>query len=153
MYTRTAAALGFAAFPIWSRVKGHIYYEPGVHPPEVEYYKSNRTAWEEVVSSCNALPLVAAATSGTCVNDFRSGTIVTPLAEFEHALLNALEHIGVKAVPSASPLDLLDGAPDGTLGSPVGTWDDEVRAQYAAEGRKALCRRGARRAATSDQGD
>lgn len=139
MYTRLAVALGLSAFPIWSRVRGRIPYNPGYSAEEQAAARANQTLMDAYAAECNALPWVAAANSASCVVDFRDGTVVTPLAQFEHALLDALEHVGVRAHPRASPLDLLDGAPDGGPGAPPGAWGDEDAARYAAAGREALC--------------
>jgi hypothetical protein len=56
--------------------------------------------------------------------EYRYGALYTPLAEFERTLLKALELIGVRAFPSFSPVDMLEGVVQGGPGPTV--WEAGV---------------------------
>jgi hypothetical protein len=133
MYSKMAAAMGLHVLPIFSRLKG----------PGLDYnYTTRRYTTAEVeegAARCEALSLVLMQ-ADPCVVDSRVGTIVTPLLEFEHTVVHALELLGRRTFPVNSTLDLLEGVPNGGPGE--ARWRPGLHTERRAAARALLCRPG-----------
>ena len=102
-YHRFLSALGHSVFPIFSRLKGPLL--------EWNIWLGENATLEERVAlaaSCERKPLQNIARM-SCWHEARNAAVMTPIHEFEHVLLRALDTIFIKKFPRNSSFDLIEG--------------------------------------------
>ena len=106
-YHRFLSALGHSVFPIFSRLKGPLL--------EWNVILGEDATLEQRVAladSCERKPLTNIARMH-CWHEARNAAVTTPIHEFEHVLLRALDTIGIKKFALNSSIDLLEGLAQG----------------------------------------
>ena len=107
IYTRGLRAAGHHVFSLNSKLKGrNLNYAYLLGRVSLDEIKENA---EKEAKRCEGKGNVEASTDGDCWMSYKTSSILVPIAEFEHLLLQALEAIGDYRYPISSPIALLEG--------------------------------------------
>lgn len=103
---------GHFAFPIYSRLKSPLLsysFTWGISPNRTDFLRMVA----EFADRCDDKGFALASADPECWHELRMTSVVTPIAEFEHQLLLAMEAIGAPQAHKGSPIELLHGVPEG----------------------------------------
>jgi len=114
LFFRQNVYSGHFVFPVHSlkySPSQHFIYSLGGHPdqPKTELYNSTQRYYRDVCELRGHF--WSAQTSGSCFHEAKTVPVNTPLAEFEVALLHALDAVGAPTQHVGSPIHLLEGIP------------------------------------------
>lgn len=111
-FLRMLVNSGHFAFPIYSRLKSPLLsysFTWGISPNRTEFLRMVA----EFADRCDDKGFALASADPECWHELRMTSVVTPISEFEHQLLLAMEAIGAPQAHRGSPIELLHGVPEG----------------------------------------